>query len=235
MRGDRRRGVRARDDSVRAMRAAGAPPVLRVAARRRQTRGGCAGAAKTPTAKGKANTPAVLAAARTAPPGSIRPSSQEKMAMYRGVSCILCPVQLGAFKQTDDGRWCHVVCAQWQPEVCVKDADEMRCFEGIAQIPKERATQPCVACGQTAGVTMRCSYGHCQATFHPLCARQSGFHVRASDGSKPQFSAYCDKHSPTQRERDDARGVPPAVVPPPPELGPVTVTSLPATSRRPLR
>ena len=175
---------------------------------------------KDATAKGKANTPAVLAAARTAPPGSIRPSSQEKMAMYRGVSCILCPVQLGAFKQTDDGRWCHVVCAQWQPEVCVKDADEMRCFEGIAQIPKERATQPCVACGQTAGVTMRCSYGHCQATFHPLCARQSGFHVRASDGSKPQFRAYCDKHSPTQRERDDARGVPPAVVPPPPSSDP---------------
>ena len=126
--------------------------------------------------------------------------------MYRGVSCILCPVQLGAFKQTEDGRWCHVVCAQWQPEVCVDDADEMRCFKGIAQIPKERATQPCVACGQRAGVTMRCSYGHCQATFHPLCARQSGFHVRASDGSKPQLRAYCDKHSPTQRERDDARG-----------------------------
>ena len=185
---------------------------------------------KDAEAKGKANTPAVLAAARTAPPGSIRPSSQEKMAMYRGVSCILCPVQLGAFKQTDDGRWCHVVCAQWQPEVCVKDADEMRCFKGIAQIPKERATQPCVVCGQSAGVTMRCSYGHCQATFHPLCARQSGFHVRASDGSKPQFRAYCDKHSQTQRERDDARGVPPAVVPPPPELGPVTVTSLPATT-----
>ena len=175
---------------------------------------------KDAVAKGKANTPAVLAAARVAPPGSIRPSSQEKMAMYRGVSCILCPVQLGAFKQTDDGRWCHVVCAQWQPEVCVDDADEMRCFKGIAQIPKERATQPCVACGQRAGVTMRCSYGHCQATFHPLCARQARFHVRASDGSKPQFRAYCDKHSPTQRERDDARGVPPAVVPPPPSSDP---------------
>ena len=144
--------------------------------------------------------------------------------MYRGVSCILCPVQLGAFKQTGDGRWCHVVCAQWPPEVVVRDADEMQCFKGIAQIPKERATQPCCACGQRAGVTMRCSYGHCQATFHPLCARQSGFHVRASDGGKPQFRAYCDKHSQTQRERDEARGVPPAVVPPPPELGPVTIT-----------
>ena len=40
LRGDRRSGVRARDDSVRAMRAAGSPPVLRVAARRRRRRGG---------------------------------------------------------------------------------------------------------------------------------------------------------------------------------------------------
>ena len=109
---------------------------------------------KEATEKGKANTPAVAAAAATAPPDSIKPSSQagpgryrspchmmpcnsltvgsncvlmtwrensarpcssEKMAMYRGVSCILCPVQLGAFKQCTDGRWCHVVCAQWMP------------------------------------------------------------------------------------------------------------------------
>ena len=39
------------------------------------------------------------------------PSSQEKMAMYRGVSCILCPVQLGAFKQCTDGGACQILLA----------------------------------------------------------------------------------------------------------------------------
>jgi hypothetical protein len=36
--------------------------------------------------------------------------------------------------------------------------------------------------------------------------------MRATDGSKPHYRAYCDKHSPAQAERDEVKGVPPAVV-----------------------
>ena len=78
---------------------------------------------------------------------------------------------------------------------------------------------------------MRCSFGHCQTTFHALCARTTpGFHFRASDGQKPQFRAYCDAHGEQQRVRDLQRGVPPAVVPPPPEMAPVTMA--PGSGRR---
>ena len=157
--------------------------------------------------RGKANTPAVAAAAATTPAGAPRPSLEEKLAMFRGVSCVLCPVQLGAFKQCADGRWCHVACAQWMPEISVDEADVCRAIRGVQQIPKERARHPCVACGRAGGVSMRCSFGHCQVSFHLLCARRAGFHVRASDGSKTNHRAYCDKHSPAMAERDRARGV----------------------------
>ena len=165
--------------------------------------------------RGKANTPAVAAAAATTPAGARRPSLEEKLAMFRGVSCVLCPVQLGAFKQCADGRWCHVACAQWVAETSVDESDVCRAIRGVQQIPRERARHPCVACGRTGGVSTRCSFGHCQVTFHPLCARRAGFYVRASDGHKTSYRAYCDKHSPAMAERDRARGVAAPVMPPP--------------------
>nr|CCA13936.1 kinesinlike protein putative [Albugo laibachii Nc14] len=41
------------------------------------------------------------------------------------VFCQLCPVQDGAFKQTIDGKWVHVVCALWSPGVWIGNFTSM--------------------------------------------------------------------------------------------------------------
>lgn len=49
---------------------------------------------------------------------------------------------------------------------------------------------------------MRCCFGHCQTVFHPLCCRRAACHMRAVDHSKKRFTAFCEKHSRSEREKD---------------------------------
>ena len=48
-------------------------------------------------------------------------------------------------------------------------------------------------------VISQCSYGNCQATFHPTCARSAGFHMIG--GGKLPHKAYCEKHSLEQKAK----------------------------------
>jgi hypothetical protein len=48
---------------------------------------------------------------------------------------------------------------------------------------------------------MQCSSGDCHITFHPTCARNSGFYMDTKGfGTTSQHKAYCGKHSAQQKE-----------------------------------
>ena len=49
-------------------------------------------------------------------------------------SCCLCPVTGGALKQTNDGRFAHIVCARWIPEVRFGSVVYMEPVENISKL-----------------------------------------------------------------------------------------------------
>lgn len=53
-------------------------------------------------------------------------------------SCVLCPNEGGAFKQTPTGQWVHLLCAIWIPEVNVANMTFMEPIENVNRIPKNR-------------------------------------------------------------------------------------------------
>lgn len=53
-------------------------------------------------------------------------------------SCVLCPNEGGAFKQTVHGDWVHLLCAIWVPETRVANDVFMEPITGIDKISKQR-------------------------------------------------------------------------------------------------
>lgn len=53
-------------------------------------------------------------------------------------SCILCPNEGGAFKQTVSGDWVHLLCAIWVPETAVANDVFMEPITGVERISKQR-------------------------------------------------------------------------------------------------
>jgi NuA3 HAT complex component NTO1 len=53
-------------------------------------------------------------------------------------SCILCPNEGGAFKQTNDGRWAHLLCAMYIAETSVGNSVIQEPIEGVDRIEKAR-------------------------------------------------------------------------------------------------
>ncbi|XP_020560050.1 bromodomain and PHD finger-containing protein 3 isoform X2 [Oryzias latipes] len=122
------------------------------------------------------------------------------------IDCVLCPNRGGAFKQTSDGRWAHVVCAIWIPEVCFANTVFLEPVEGVSNIPPARWKLTCYLCKQKGrGASIQCHKANCYTAFHVTCAQRAGLFmkiepVRETNVNGTTFSvkktAFCEAHSP---------------------------------------
>uniref|UniRef100_A0A673XG83 Bromodomain and PHD finger containing 3 n=1 Tax=Salmo trutta TaxID=8032 RepID=A0A673XG83_SALTR len=128
----------------------------------------------------------------------------------RPVDCVLCPNRGGAFKQTSDGCWAHVVCAIWIPEVCFANTVFLEPVEGVDNIPPARWKLTCYLCKQKGrGAAIQCHKANCYTAFHVTCAQRAGLFmkidpVRETNVNGTTFSvkktAFCEVHSPPGQE-----------------------------------
>ncbi|WWC64030.1 uncharacterized protein I303_106636 [Kwoniella dejecticola CBS 10117] len=119
------------------------------------------------------------------------------------VSCVFCPNEGGAFKQTTSGHWAHLLCSIWIPETGVGNVVYMEPVEGVETVPKSRWKLVCSLCREKTGACIQCDNRNCFTAFHVTCARQIGLLTSMnSPNHDGGMKAFCHKHLPADSRED---------------------------------
>ncbi|KAM5157137.1 PHD finger protein 14 [Mantella aurantiaca] len=116
-------------------------------------------------------------------------------------SCELCPNQDGIFKETDAGRWVHIVCALYVPGVAFGDIDKLRPVTLTEMNYSKYGAKECSFCEDSrfarTGVCISCDAGMCRSYFHVTCAQKEGLlsEAAAEEDIADPFFAYCKQHA----------------------------------------
>ncbi|XP_026275307.1 PHD finger protein 14 [Frankliniella occidentalis] len=113
--------------------------------------------------------------------------------------CELCPNSGGIFKETDVGRWVHLVCALYIPGLFPSDGEKLSLFK----MPYAKyGAKLCTLCEDErlarTGVCIECDAGMCRTYFHASCAQKMGLLQEAhpeETETVDKFYAHCKLHS----------------------------------------
>ncbi|KAL3508809.1 hypothetical protein ACH5RR_028210 [Cinchona calisaya] len=112
-------------------------------------------------------------------------------------SCCLCPVAGGALKPTtEDGKWAHVVCAVFVPEVFFSDSEGREGID-ISKVPAKRWKQKCYVCKSKNGCVIDCSEPKCPLAFHVTCGLKEDLSIEYTESRNKSdiVAGFCRSHS----------------------------------------
>ena len=108
--------------------------------------------------------------------------------------CEFCPNTGGAYKQTRNGRWGHVLCVLYSAELSFSNLVFMEPIDRRCDGHRCRVQEPCVLCQESSGIVLECGFAECKRCYHTTCGIDSGFYFDHAN-----FVSYCDEHSPTNK------------------------------------
>lgn len=111
-------------------------------------------------------------------------------------TCCLCPETGGALKSTVNGKWAHVVCSLFVPEVFFVDSEGR---EGIdfSKVPKRRWETKCYICKTKNGCAIDCSEPKCRLSFHVTCGLKHELCIEYNEGRRNGgvVAGFCSSHT----------------------------------------
>ncbi|CAI5710062.1 unnamed protein product [Hyaloperonospora brassicae] len=117
--------------------------------------------------------------------------------------CELCPLRGGALKRTKCGKWVHVQCFLWIPELRVENSDtDVLVLGDLSTLDQDRGTLDCSLCHSQKGKgIIQCAHKRCLSAFHVSCAAFAHYRMDQLDppdggetGCGTLFLAYCPLH-----------------------------------------
>lgn len=127
---------------------------------------------------------------------SVSQSSETENNNTSTFSCCLCPLKGGALKPTKNGRWAHIVCALFVPEVFFEDPEGRERID-CSEIPKRRWNQRCYVCKSKRGCAIECSEPRCPLGFHVTCGLKEDLYIEYREGKKKGaiVAGFCKHHT----------------------------------------
>ncbi|RZF46227.1 hypothetical protein LSTR_LSTR010889 [Laodelphax striatellus] len=116
--------------------------------------------------------------------------------------CELCPNTGGIYKETDVGKWVHLVCALYIPGVAFGEVDKLGAVTLFEMAYSKWGAKACQLCDDKrlarSGVAVGCDAGMCRSYFHVTCGQAHGLLAEAHSEEVEQadpFYAHCRLHS----------------------------------------